>query len=96
MATDAPKDKPAEAPRGLTDDDIYSFLTANARPECPSCGHTDWSIVSPTNVGELEITTNTEKAPQAVLPLIVLVCSTCAFVRMHSFKHVKAWPGRAV
>lgn len=62
---------------------IRKAVERHARPECPSCGANDWVVQ--------------DGAEAVVLPLIlegvtggtevlVYVCGTCGFLRMHSVK----------
>lgn len=80
-----------------TDDDwggdaISSRLTdflkqRGASVACPSCGKSQWKHVHvPEHTGAVPLIQDDGAwvAPPARIPVYVLVCANCAFVRMHA------------
>jgi hypothetical protein len=65
-------------------DAVARFLDQKkAQPECPSCGTKQWEIAS--HLVEMGAYVGNAPRPQKiVLPAVVLMCTNCAFMRLHS------------
>lgn len=76
---------------------IQAYLEASgANPNCPSCGSNSWSIVSPRAAGSLELPLRDHKTLNydGGLPVAVLACDRCSFIRMHSLPPMELWLAR--
>lgn len=54
---------------------------AGPKGNCPSCEHNTWSLVS--HIASLPATIKVV-GKITTIPVVVLMCDTCAFVRLHS------------
>lgn len=84
----------------ITITDVLRFLRAQTNTDaCPSCGTNRWGIdgygkdgftyAVPTNL--MPGSSAPLRRPVPVLPVIVLICDHCGFVRMHRYEHVRRW-----
>lgn len=82
----------------ITGTDVIDFLVEkNAIPTCVSCGENDWEII--VSVGErqemlpafLLHTIDSFALPPPALPIAIMGCRNCAFMRAHSLTIIQDW-----
>lgn len=80
--------------------DVLRFLRAQTNTDaCPSCGDNHWGIdgYGKDNTTFAVPTTTVPGAsvpihrPAPPLPVVVLVCDHCGYVRMHRYEHIRRW-----
>ncbi|MGF1610237.1 MAG: hypothetical protein ACFCUQ_12630, partial [Kiloniellales bacterium] len=79
----------------LTTDIILKFLKARrAGGACPSCATNEWSIATTGTSNTAQLPIGQEhgfQIPPVHIPLVVLICKNCGFIRAHSKKLIDQW-----
>lgn len=82
----------------ITPEDVIEFLTdKKAIATCISCGENDWEIIIRVGNNQemlpalLLHTTKSFSLPPPALPLVVMGCRNCAFMRAHSLTLIQDW-----
>jgi hypothetical protein len=79
----------------ITPDEIKDFITAKTTNKfCPICAKGDWEIMGgpgaiPAIVGMDD--NGGIGFPARTIPLVVLACTHCAYIRLHSLGMISAW-----
>lgn len=62
------------------------LLARDALHACPMCSHKTWTTTLGEGSPVIYAETGTPGTPQRTMPVQLLVCEKCGFVRMHSTK----------
>lgn len=80
----------------LTADELMRFFAfAKDKDLCPCCGSDTWDLAEPPSDLKFNLLTTLpngeliQKPPK--MPLIVLLCTQCFFVRQHAMKPLLKW-----
>ena len=78
--------------------EVTTFMGRKAATVCHVCGHNGWDVVGmqdqekPVQNGVLSITSPDESVdiPSLEMPVIILICRHCAFLRLHATLRIEA------
>ena len=101
MSDDPPK-KPwftREEALAVTPEEVSDFMGKTVKTEkCPYCETDSWWIFSPAPERHAYSAIQLQEGPQTIggqhIPVVVLSCATCGFVRMHSMLPIVDWKKR--
>lgn len=75
-------------------DDAKRFLTAKGvNPKCPTCGKNETALIIATAPGNNVVltTVNSQNEFGRTVPVFLLACSNCGYMRTHSLGVLAAW-----
>lgn len=73
-------------------EDIIRFFEAKkAQGGCPTCGNNDWGLVPNENMRFDKYTIPPLNFSGSTVPVIVLRCKNCEFVRLHAAASIQEW-----
>jgi len=85
-----------EAARQMRFEDFVRFFKENTDGSCcPYCRKDDWHLILPSDDGFVTVPLTKTGAHPALasvaMPCIVMECSNCGHVRLHSAGHIGHW-----